>query len=83
MVRLLGFVICEAPEVDDDDSSPFWLFEFAAAFVFLCVRGVGGGCCCCSETPDLFRWSSPDESESLTFLRTLGVDGGGLASSLE
>ena len=39
VVRLLGFVICEAPEVDDDDSGPLPLpfcFEFAAAaFDFL------------------------------------------------
>lgn len=32
VVRLLGFVICEAPEVDDDDSGPFW-FELALVFL--------------------------------------------------
>ena len=88
---LLGLVICEpAPDVDDECSVPppfwFWLEALAAPLAVACdllwERGVGGGCCSCWPPADLPR-SNPEELASLAFLRTLGVVGGGRASSLQ
>ena len=89
---LLGLVICEpAPDVDECECSvppPIWFWlEVLAVLLDACdllwERGVGGGCCSCwPPTADLPR-SNPEELASLAFLRTLGVDGGGRASSLQ
>ena len=88
---LLGLVICEpAPDVDECECSVpppiwFWLEVLAvllAACDLLWERGVGGGCCSCWPPPADLPRSNPEELASLAFLRTLGVDGGGRASSL-
>ena len=91
---LLGLVICEpAPDVDDDSSAPplsppFWFEALTAPLATACdllwERGVGGGgCCSCWPPPADLPRSNPEELASLAFLRTLGVEGGGRAPSLQ